>query len=169
MGYGITVHCKCRDKDLMLGVGLGYPMVYAETMDDIRSGKYGEEMKGLVNSGEYIAVDAEYYMYFCEGCGAVESFQALNLYEPKDAEKVGKRVTNRWSAGDAKNTMTVEEMGGLPYFNSNDEDYKLLKEYKHVCPECGKVMKKIDEEELAKKTCPKCGEKYEAFESILWD
>lgn len=169
MGYGLNIHCGCRDKELMLGVGLGYPMVFEETVNDIKFGKYGEEMKGLINSGKYIAVDAEYYMYFCDGCGMIESAQALDLYEPKDVKKIEKRVMGRWSAAEPAQNKTVKELGKLPYFNSDDEDFVLLKEYKHTCPECGKVMRRINEEELESKTCPKCGEKYQMFSGILWD
>ena len=32
MGYGIGVKCKCQDRELMLGVGMGYPSFYRETM-----------------------------------------------------------------------------------------------------------------------------------------
>ena len=36
MGYGINVSCKCQDKELMLGCGFSFPMVYQETMEDIK-------------------------------------------------------------------------------------------------------------------------------------
>ena len=169
MGYGIGVKCKCQDKELMLGVGMGYPSFYRETMEDIRSGKYGAEMRDLVKNGKYIAVDAEKYMYYCDKCGCVEDFTALDLYEPKDIKKIEERVVGRWSAAELAQNKTVKELGELPYFNSDDEDFVLLKEYKHVCPKCGKVMRKIDEEKLKEKTCPKCGEKYQMFSGILWD
>ena len=170
MGYGIGVKCKCQDKELMLGVGMGYPSFYEETMEDIRSGKYGAEMRDLVKSGKYIAVDAEEYMYYCDKCGCVEGFTALDLYEPKDAKIVGKRIARRWTAGDKEIEQTVDELGYLPFFTSDDDEYVLLKEYKHACPRCGKVMRKIDEEELFKKTCPTCGERYEeGGDIIMWD
>ena len=170
MGYGVGVKCKCQNKELMLGVGMMYPSVYKETMDDIRSGKYGVEMRDLVKSGRYITVDAERYMYHCDKCGWVEDFTALDLYEPRDVEKVKKRVANRWSAGDKEINQTVEELGELPYFTSDDDEYVLLKEYKHACPRCGNVMKRIGEEELFRKTCPTCGEKYkEGGDIIMWD
>lgn len=169
MGYGLNIHCGCRDKELMLGVGLGYPMVYRETVEDIKAGKYGIGMKDLMNSGKCVAVDAENYMYYCDECGCVESMMALDLYEPKDIKKVEERVVGRWSAAEPVQNKTVKDLGELPYFNSDDEDFALLKEYKHVCPKCGKVMRKINEEELGKKTCPRCGEKYQMFSGILWD
>ena len=169
MGYGIGVKCKCQDKELTLGVGMMYPSAYKETMDAIRAGEHGAEMRDLVRSGKYIAVDAEYFIYYCDKCGCVESMTALDLYEPKDVKKVEERVIGRWSAAEPAQNKTVKELGELPYFTSNDDGYVLLKEYKHVCPECGNVMKKISEEELREKTCPKCGEKYQVFSGILWD
>ena len=169
MGYGINISCKCQDKELLFGAGLGYPMVYQETVEDIRSGKYGSEMRDLMNSSKYVAVDAEKYIYYCDECGCVECMTALDLYGPKDTTKVGERVVGRWSAAEPAQNKTVKELGKLPYFNSDDEDFVLLKEYKHICPECGKVMRKVDEEELKEKTCPKCGEKYQMFSGILWD
>lgn len=170
MGYGINISCKCQDKELLLGAGLGYPMVYQETVDDIKAGKYDSEMKDLMNSSKYVAVDAEKYIYYCEECGCVECMTALDLYEPKDIKKVEERVVGRWSAAEPAQNKTVKELGELPYFNSDDEDFVLLKEYKHVCPKCGKVMRKIDEEELFEKTCPTCGERYEeGGDIIMWD
>ena len=133
----------------MLGVGLGYPMVYREIVGDIKAGTYGSDMKGLMDSGKYVAVDAENYIYYCDNCGCVECMTALVLYEPKDIEKIEERVVGRWSAVEPTQNETVKELGELPYFNSDDEDIVLLKEYKHVCP--------------------KCGEKYQMFSGILWD
>ena len=173
MGYGLNVSCKCQNKELMLGVGLGFPMVYEETMDDIKSGKYGKEMKDLVNSTELVAVDATSEIYFCEKCGDVECLQPLDLYAPKDAEKIKKRIVGRWSAAEPQHNETIEELGELPYWTPRDDvengDYVLLKEYIHVCPKCGGIMKKITEEELEKKKCPKCKERYEISAGCLWD
>lgn len=173
MGYGLNVGCKCRSQELMLGVGLAFPMVYEETMHDIKSGKYGKEMKDLANNIELVTVDAEGEIYFCEKCGNVESLQPLDLYAPKDVNKIKKRVVGRWSASEPQQNKTVEELGGLPYWTPREDvengDYVLLKEYIHVCPECGGIMKKISEEELKKKKCPKCKEQYEIFEGCLWD
>lgn len=174
MGYGINVGCKCRRKELTLGCGFSFPAVYQETMKDIKTGKYGPEMKDLANNTEFVAVDAETEPYFCEKCGNIEALQPLDLYKPKDVKKVKEQVIGRWTAVDSYDGRKIEELGELPYWfhregEDEDDNWMLLKEYKHVCPGCGGVMRKINEDELEGKTCPKCGEQYKVFQGILWD
>ena len=178
MGYGVNIHCKCRDQELWLGVGMAFPMVYQETMEDIRSGKYGKEMAKLANETELVTVDAELTPYLCESCGLVEANPCLDLYKPNDIEAARKAVIGNWTAAEPRSNKTVGELGDWPYWTppSNDEDdfgenegnYVLLKEYEHMCPECKKLMKKVtDDFENIK--CPKCGEKYQTFPGVLWD
>ena len=177
MGYGVRIRCKCRSSDLMLGCGFSYPMVYQEIMDAMKKGEYGDEIKDLVNNTEFVAVNAENEAYYCDKCGKATARKSLDLYKPKDVEKVKKEVVGRWTVADEYIDKTMGELGELPYWNPSemedeDNNWVLLKEYLHVCPECGNVMKKIDPEELVGKTCPKCGEKFNdglIFDEYLWD
>ena len=154
MGYGIGVKCRCQEKELILGMGRKFLSIYEETMNNIRVGKYGVEMRDLVKNEEYIAVDIEYYAYFCKSCGWVGSLIALDLYKPKDTKKIEQII----------------EKYGLLCSLSDNEDYVLLKEYKHMCPKCRKVMKKTKTDELFKKICATCGEKYQDSGLIMyWD
>ena len=175
MGYGINIHCKCRDRELMLGVGMGFPMVYQETMQNIRDGKYGKEMKRIVEENELITVDASLVPYLCENCGLIEENICLDLYRPSDIEAARKAVIGNWTVDEPRNSSTVEELGGWPYWTvpddalaENEGKYVLFREYEHMCPECKTLMKKVTEP-FENLKCPKCGEKYETSSGMLWD
>lgn len=178
MGYGVNINCKCGSKELILGVGMAFPMVYQETMKDIKNGKYGKEMAKLANETELVTVDAELTPYLCENCGFIEANQCLDLYKPNDIEAAKKVVIGNWTAAEPRSNKTVGELGDWPYwtppsndeddFRENEGDYVLLKEYEHMCPKCKKMMKKVTEN-LENIKCPKCGEKYKTFPGVLWD
>ena len=171
MGYGINIGCGCRGRELMMGVGMAFPHVYSETMKDIKSGKYGTEMQSIVNGGKFIAVDAEDRLYHCEKCGYFDAEPALDLYAPIDIEKVKNREVGRWTAAEPNSRTTIGELGEIPFFTADDEDFRIIKPYIHVCPGCGSIMKETTEADLLQKTCPQCGQQYSGSEepTILWD
>ena len=47
----------------MPGIGMMYPQVYQEAIKDIKNGNYGAQWQQLINSEEYVAVNAERYIY----------------------------------------------------------------------------------------------------------
>lgn len=47
----------------MPGIGMMYPQVYQEAIKDIENGNYGAQWQQLINSEEYVAVNAERYIY----------------------------------------------------------------------------------------------------------
>lgn len=84
MGTGYEYFCeKCqKDFPVFLGRGMAYPSVYEELLEEIKPGKYGEEMKAAALSNSDIAVDAQRHLYVCS-CGCWENAKCLSLFVPK--------------------------------------------------------------------------------------
>lgn len=174
MGYGINISCNCKSMNLLLGVGMNYPMVYKEITDKLKSGEYGEEMKHLFGSRPIVTIDAATAAYGCRKCGHIEEAPVLDLYVPKDIEKAKKVVITRWTAGEQSIDKTVEELGGFPYWAPDlfrdGGEFEILKKYEHICPECGERMVELNnEDDLRDMTCPDCGEHYWMGGGMLWD
>ena len=181
MGMGINIGCKCHNataREFMLGVGMGFPYVYQETVKDIKAGKYGEEAKNIMTTIPYAAVDLVTTLYYCDKCGHIDEDEPMDIYIPKDVEKVKKQPVGRWTAADPleNNTILNEEIGELSYWtppsefeDDNRPEYVLVKKGSHPCPKCKNEMRAIDEEELEKIKCPKCGSNYVIFPGVLWD
>ena len=161
----------------MYGVGYFYPSFYDETINDIKTGKYGSEIKNLFNKTKSVTVDAEYEIYWCPECGYFNDPVCLDLYKPTNSE-----------TAESSSSYFIPDFYG-------DENYILFKEYEHMCPKCGKLMQKVatkkeqndyykKQEEAYEKgertktgediytikinklTCPECGEKYQAQEDF---
>ena len=168
MGTSIPYTCGACGavRDPFVGIGMAFPTVYRETMDEIRQGKHGEEWRSLVESGELIAVDAEDKLFVCSACGAWEAAPDLSLYEPVDVEKL---LTKQYGI------KTVAEWGEVPFVTSweLEEDFKLLRRREHRCPDCGGEMQPFvgEIEDAPKVKCPKCGGEMTAGDGpmILWD
>ncbi len=111
---------------------------------------YGDEWKKLVLSEEFVAVDAERYLYICKKCGHWTVGLGLSLYAPNDPKVIMKRQYG---------IKTVEEWGEVPYVMRWDlkENYHLLKRRVHKCDKCGGVMHKATDKEESNLPCPKCG------------
>lgn len=135
MGAGYEYFCeKCgKHFPVYLGRGFMYPIVYEELLEDIKSGKYGEEMKTAALSNSNVAVDAERHLYICS-CGYWENAYGLSLFIPKE----GARIDS-------------------PYVTPNKQrdDFQVLYEYNHQCPECGETMIEADSERIDLR-CPVC-------------
>jgi len=165
MGSGFEFKCsKCgKEYSIHTGVGFLYLRVYEETLKDVKEGKYGEEWKTLALSEEYVAVDAEDYLYVCKKCGHWKVEPGLSLYAPKNVAELKKREYG---------IKTVEEWGAVPYVMSCDfgDDYQILKRRIHKCDMCGGVMHKATESEECNLPCPYCGGAPEEDHNIiLWD
>jgi len=164
MGRGEIYKCsKCGNEySVYFGTGFSFDSVYGETMEDVASGKYGEERKELLEKVKYIAVDSESDVYICGNCGFWKQEQGLGLYKPKNPEKIAKE-----KFGDK----TVEELGYVPYVMRYKllEDYRLVKTYVHRCDKCGRRMRRATEEDLGRLPCPVCGTENLMTRQILWD
>ena len=163
MGEGHEIKCKnCGNEyAVTTGIGIAFPIVYEETVERIRDGEYGEELKDLFLSKPYLAVNCENDLFVCD-CGHWVTEENLDIYEPIEEELKRKRE----SAGAIHGYVMWEDL---------KEDYKLIRHHVHVCPECGKEMKRIKRPDYYVRTyglkCPECGTKNKAgYETrILWD
>ena len=170
---GRIIRCGCQKEEVLDGVGMAFPMVYKETVDDIKAGKYGDEMKYIMKNMNLVTVDATSKIYHCKKCGHLETMKVLNLYIPKDIEKAKKKSIGRWTAAEPNRNTTVGELGEFPYWIPNGDDSKdfiMFYKYKHDCPICGTKMSSVKIRKISGEKCPKCGKNYEVQElNILWD
>lgn len=163
MGAGLNISCKCRNKSYMLGIGMLFPDVYKKKVEQIKAGKCGEEAKNIMQTIKYAVIDIENSLYLCEHCGNLIQTQPMDFYAPKDVNKAAKEEYG---------IKTVEEWGEVPYwapYMDFDNNFSLIKKTIHRCSICKNEMIRIDEEKLQDMKCPKCGEKYEVFQDMLWD
>lgn len=166
MGVGINIGCKCDKKECMLGVGMMFPSVYTDTIMNARNGKFGKTTQEIMQQNKYAVMDVGYVLFYCDKCGYIKSDDPLDIYIAKDIESFKKREYG---------IKTVEEWGEVPYWSApseEDEDYNdFIKVYTHIhrCPKCRHKMKIVTEEYLKNTPCPKCGEKHEILETMLWD
>lgn len=166
MGQGIGFKCsKCgKEYAACPGIGFLFPEQYKEIQAAAKKGKFGPEWKELVNSGKYIAVDAETYLYVCGKCDYWTVEEGLSVYEPNDPEALANKQYG---------IKTVEEWGEVPYATMMDfkEEYHILKRRTHKCIKCGSVMHKASREEESRLKCPDCGGEPEAdyLGIINWD
>ena len=159
MGNGYLIKCtKCNYMfKAMLGIGMMYPMVYNETVADIRDGKYGEEYKKFFEKHNNATVNCEAKVAVCAECGKLETVMDLSLYLPKDDEEM----------------VYIYDDYMTP--NQLKRNFKKCMTYNHQCSSCGGKMKNINLlSRLEKGTlkCPDCGEKLEMDEDslfMLWD
>lgn len=166
MGSGFEFKCcNCGNEYYVnLGIGFLYPRVYKETVEKIEDGEYGPDLKETFESVKYAAIDASKVLFKCPDCGNWEVDIDLSIYAPNDVETV-----KALKFGEK----TVQELGGIPYAMSHmlEEDFHLLKEYKHSCKKCGAEMLKFDESKNCSiLPCPKCGKENECEPFLIcWD
>ena len=163
MGNGLGFRCnKCgHEFTASFGIGFMFPVLYRETVKEIRQGKYGREWKELFKTTPGAAVNAEMELYVCGTCGCSVNDLNLAIYEPKKPRAV--KIQDPEPAG------TMQAKGReyvMPY--ELKSDYRLVELFIHKCPECGKRMHKYRETDRLK--CPECRTGWmEETDSILWD
>ena len=161
MGQGYGYVCKkCgHEYHVDTGIGMLFPQVYRNTIKEIAEGKNGQKRKDLYKKIPFLAVDAEAYYYECEDCGYWSVEQGMDLYKPKNTEKIRKQQFGE---------KTVEEWGEVPYVMNYElkYDYILVDKYDHRCPKCCGQMKKRNKTVIS---CPKCGTKNRPVKDVLWD
>lgn len=143
MGYGVIFECKkCKKKhEIFLGWGFLYPSLCAELTEASLNGKFGDEWKTSCENTENPCVDADKYLYVCK-CGYWKEDYYLSLYSVNEGES----------------------------FILHGES-KFVKSFNHICPVCGKRMKKELPEKLSRPLlCHKCGKPLEQSDDyIMWD
>lgn len=141
MGRLILVKCNCGFlcDTYRFGINWSYSDVVKHQTALVRSGKYGDLWKRLLEDDPELLVDVEIHLYQCPKCLQLISEYRMDLYKSK------------------KNCC---------YYVPTDEER--VYHYKHLCPDCEKLMKRIpfsqknfrvgedNSEELV--NCPRCGE-----------
>ena len=147
MGQLLYLICnknKKHEKGFLLGTGMLFPRLYTHTIKKIKKGKYGEEMKKFLEENPKGAINCNSEIVRCPKCGKLEEVLNLSMYVPR---KNNKDTDNSY--------VSPWELRGK---------YKKVKEYKHICPKCSTVMKKVkikynefgEITGVEKLKCPKC-------------
>lgn len=138
-----------------------YPKVYNDTIQEIKSGMYGEVIRAFMKNNPDGAVDCSNIITKCIKCNKLEHKKALTMYLPKQGYK--KRNRGIWSVS-------------MPFIGVNFVDTDELKEYyneyaqyEHRCIECGAKVEKITEDDFLKEKikCPQCGGVFE-YRGVIW-
>lgn len=167
MGKGYTVSCSnCSySETVYLGVGFAYPKVYEETVEAIKEGDLGPDLKTIFLEHPQAAVDIETVLLHCRDCGLIGAGRDLSVFYPKEGYDHTKRERHRWS--------TVMPCYDVEYVSPGElkEHYDLFKRYIHRCAKCGKPLDTIREEEMRRASlkCPQCGKELMADNNIMWD
>lgn len=149
------------------GVGFLYPSVFSEVRTDAIEGRYGDDLQALIKENPSIVVDASNKIYFCTDCGYWNVEKSLDCYLPKGVITENEN-TKRWSVNSSADSSGKENRGYItvipPWILK--KGYKIISMYPHVCPHCGKKMRRyvnppVDRKEngssLLKLKCKKCG------------
>lgn len=165
MGKGFMSECmKCHlTFEGYYGAGLLYPQKYEEIMEDIKSGKLGEEIKKIFEEHPDAAFDASTTVLLCEECGFIETGDNLSVYLTINEEAESNEQSERWSvAFEAKDFKLI-----LPWdFKDN---YRKIYDYPHRCSRCSGKMEIVREEEYECLHCPDCKEKMKVVDFFRWD
>lgn len=154
MGNGFLIKCeRCGyEFTCFTGIGMMFPVVYKDIVNDIKDGKYGEEHKVFLNEHPNAVINCERKFYMCSDCGAIDTARDLSIYLPK------------------------EDVPAPDYIMPNDlkSGYKKVLEYKHKCISCGGIMRSEslpDQVEEGNVKCPSCGKAFEVPEiiEVNWD
>lgn len=146
MGRGYLVNCsECGYRErFFTGIGMMYPQEYQQLVTLIRRGAYGGKWKQLFESKKGMVVDAARKLYSCSGCGKLKENYNLSLYVHTE----GKEPQNGyWIKGE------------------DDDGYRFVASYMHICPECGRRMHRVTEV----RQCPRCGKPLVSVGRMLWD
>ena len=174
MGVAYEIYCnKCGyGLNVSFGVGMGFPHVYEETINDAREGKLGEKIQTFLREHPDGAIDCSLVLAQCIYCGQCENVLDLTMYLPKEnAPK--KNSHQRWSV--------AMPFIGAEYVSPWDLEnyYKAFAEDPHTCKHCGGAMKVFSEEYFhrhhksgLKCKCPNCRGKLnipKICPVIMWD
>lgn len=128
MGRGYSGICrKChKSYDVDLGIGFSYiDEYYDQLKSKIKSGSYGGELKSFADKHAAFEIDGEQTLFYCPDCGTWE------VSEPKDI------------------FIAKDELSGIPFHYDLLDSAKneLVYENQICCKKCGKVMKRLYEDE----------------------
>ena len=169
MGTGSSFVCeKCGCKySVLTGIGFLQPIVYKETVQKIKAGEYGDEVREVFINTRYAAVDTEKDLFVCK-CGNWNTEINMDIYAPIDPDKL-KELEHGAQIDEDSEEVTFAMREDL------EECFSVVRYWVHKCDRCGKEMKRIRyPENYAKRyglNCPKCGTKNKAdpMGRLIWD
>ncbi len=142
------------------GVGMLFPLVYAETIQKAKSGELGKDMQNFFEEHDDGAIDASYVTICCDNCGDIARAQDLTMFVPAN-ENVKRTAHGRWSVA-----MSFDDVDHVSKWDLK-KDYREYAKYTHVCKKCGGNMHIAPREETL--MCPKCKIPLEATGYLAWD
>lgn len=132
-----TLQCeRChREYEARFNLSAMAEMDYELTMQKALGGDFGMEIAETVKKHPEYVISCEPFLYYCQNCGNWHSDYQLSLYEP-----VNENIRYHYDS-----------------LNENDE-FKLVGKYEHVCEKCGSMMEEHDEYSFRKMDlkCPCC-------------
>lgn len=135
-----------------------FPRFYQETINEIKNGKWGEEIQKFLIENPDAAFNVERVFGLCPNCGEYENTLDLTMYLPKEnISQFEKDNHGRWSVAfpfSSENYVTEWDL---------KKYYKRFSKYPHKCKNCGSQLKIINEgcfsryhEEFNNLKCPRC-------------
>ena len=99
MGEVYKVHCpKCGyEISLDLGVGFGYPQVYAEMQEDGKQEKLGNDIKDFFAEHPDGVIDPVPMITQCEECGEYDTAPSLKMYVLHERKGSQRKSNAQWS------------------------------------------------------------------------
>ena len=166
MGEVYKVHCpKCGyETSLELGVGFGYPQVYAEMQEDGKQGKLGNDIKDFFAEHPDGVIDPVPMITQCEECSEYDTAPSLKMYVPHERKGSQRKSNAQWSVAVPFHEIDYVSPGEF------ENHYKLYMEHRHICKNCGGKLRLISEDNLGKLMCPHCKDRFLSVAlEALWD
>ena len=162
MGVILDYHCETclYGFGAYMGIGMGYPLMYAEAVEDGKAGKLGKVMKDFFEKYPNGAINPKYVLAQCEDCGNHVCVNDYTMYISKP-DHVAAENKGRWSV-----ELPFEDID----YVSDFENYNVYKKYPHKCKKCGGNMRILTWKEIESGLyCPHCHLKLKGGEVGMWD
>ncbi len=170
MGKSFSCECTKCGYEIYgdIGIGFLYPEVYKKTVEKIKRGELGNEIKNFMEAFENGAIDCENVMAKCTDCGECFQVQDLTMYVPKADYNARQMNKNRsWCVA-------------FPFHESDyvspcdlKKYFEEFEKYDHRCPKCGgeaEIVKSFERKLLGGAIkCTKCGGDMKLTDIMLWD
>lgn len=149
MGWGHSYKCKNCEKsgDIYRDYGMAYPLDCEEVYENAKCGRYGDRWRTCIEKHPDGAFDCTLEVYKCTACGFWKNDSRKNYFVGQNAFRIRKKYVT----------------------NVDRSVYRCIKRFRHICPQCNKVMHRVD---LKKETlnCLSCGNTLKIdFDQFIWD
>lgn len=82
MGDGFKLECKkCGyNVDILNGIGMSHPFLEEKVIDEIKSGKHGDDLKKMVENTSLFLTDITHEAFICDKCKEIKSALKIKLH-----------------------------------------------------------------------------------------